>query len=110
MRSIPSVCSALLLILLLHVSSEILSQTTNSWKPGTDWGHWRLGHRTDPDFLTKNRLTVTFGSGAPNFEEVSRQEFDSAMEKAKSANRRFHDQGYIVLRYMTSSISGDSLS
>ena len=110
MRSIPSISSGLSLMLLLHVSSVALSQTTNSWKPSNDWGHWRLGHRADPDFLTKNRLTVTFGSGAPNFEEVSRREFDVAMEKAKAANRGFHDQGYIVLRYMTSSISGDSLS
>ena len=94
----------------LLAAGLIWGQTSGPWKPNTDWGHWRLGHRTDPDFLTTNRLTITFGSGAPNFEEVSRQEFDAGMAKAKAANQRFHEQGYLVLRYMSSSINGDSLS
>ena len=78
------------------------------WKPDTDWGHWRLGQRADVEFLKKNNMTVTFGSGAPNFEAVSRDEFDQEMEKAKAANRALHDQGYIVLRYLTSSLAGQT--
>ena len=78
------------------------------WKPSTDWAHWRLGHRTELDWLQKNRLTVTFGSGAPNFEQGTRAQFDAGMEKAKAANRDFHDKGYIVLRYLTSSLAGTS--
>jgi hypothetical protein len=69
-----------------------------------------LGHRAQPDFLEANRLTITFGDGAPNFEEVGRQEFEAGMAKARATNQRLHEQGYIVLRYMSSSINGDSLS
>lgn len=79
-----------------------------AWKPNTDWAHWRLGHKTDFKFLESNRLTVTFGSGAPNFEDVTRAQFDAGMEKAKAANRVFHDKGYIVLRYLSSSLNGES--
>jgi hypothetical protein len=78
------------------------------WKPSTDWAHWRLGHRTELDWLQKNRLTVTFGSGAPNFEQGTRAQFDAGLEKAKAANRDFHNKGYIVLRYLTSSLGGSS--
>jgi hypothetical protein len=99
--------SMVVLLVLLVCHGE---QATGPWKPSTDWGHWRLGHRTDSLFLTTNRLTITFGSGAPNFEEVSRQEFEAGMAKAKEVNQRFHEQGYLVLRYMSSSINGDSLS
>ncbi len=80
----------------------------DGWKPSTDWGHWRLGQRSNLDFLQRNRLTVTFGSGAPNFESVSRKEFDAGMEKAKAFNRSFHEKGYVVLRYMSSSLAGES--
>jgi hypothetical protein len=69
-----------------------------------------LGPRAQPDFLEANRLTITFGDGAPNFEEVGRQEFEAGMAKARATNQRLHEQGYIVLRYMSSSINGDSLS
>jgi len=86
------------------------AQAAGSWRPNTDWAHWRLGHRAQPEFLEANRLTITFGDGAPNFEEVSRQEFDAGMAKARATNQRLHEQGYIVLRYMSSSINGDSLS
>ena len=79
-------------------------------RPNTDWAHWRLGHRAQPEFLEANRLTITFGDGAPNFEEVGREEFDAGMARARSTNQRLHEQGYIVLRYMSSSINGDSLS
>jgi hypothetical protein len=78
------------------------------WKPSTDWAHWRLGHKTDSAFLEGNRLTITFGSGAPNFEDVSRERFVAEMEKAKAVNRAFHDKGYIVLRYLSSSLNGQS--
>jgi hypothetical protein len=85
----------------------VLGQEYSSvWTPDTDWGHWRLGQRADLEFLIKNKMTVTFGSGAPNFESVSRDEFNQQMEKAKAANRSLHDQGYIVLRYLTSSLAG----
>ncbi len=82
----------------------------DGWKPSTDWGHWRLGHRSNLDFLQQNRFTVTFGSGAPNFESANRSEFDAGMEKAKAFNSGFHEKGYIVLRYMSSSLAGQSES
>jgi len=41
------------------------------WKPDMDWGHWRLGQRSRLEFLKENRFTLTFGSGAPLFENVS---------------------------------------
>lgn len=93
-------------ILFLIISCGILSDT--SWKPNTDWGHWRLGHRSDFDFLEKNKFTVTFGSGAPNFENVSREEFEKEMEEAKQFNKTYHDSGYIVLRYLSTSLNGES--
>ena len=37
-------------------------------------------------FLEKNNMTVTFGSGAPNFGYVNRTEFDSLMTEAKKFN------------------------
>lgn len=86
------------------------AQAAGSWRPNADWAHWRLGPRAQPDFLEANRLTITFGDGAPNFEEVGRQEFEAGMAKARATNQRLHEQGYIVLRYMSSSINGDSLS
>lgn len=79
-----------------------------AWKPLADWGHWILGHRSNPEFLEKNHMTVTFGSGAPNFETVTRVKFDSLMNAAKAFNQRYHGQGYIVLRYLSTSLNGDS--
>jgi hypothetical protein len=95
---------ALLVMILLTLSC------TNSaeWKPSTDWGHWRLGHRSDEQFLQKNKMTVTFGSGAPNFDNVTRDEFDTAIKEAKEFNEKYHDNGYIVLRYLSTSLNGDS--
>ncbi len=80
------------------------------WEPNTDWGHWILGHKSDPEFLEKNNMTITFGSGAPNVDEVTRAEFDSLMEEAKKFNESYHDKGYIVLRYLSTSLNGDSES
>ncbi|MEX0681721.1 MAG: alpha-amylase family protein [Balneolales bacterium] len=80
------------------------------WEPVTEWGHWRLGHRSDIEFLEKNKLTLTFGSGAPNFEGVSREEFEQQSEEAREFNRRYNEMGYIVLRYMTSSMRGETES
>ncbi|HEX7069399.1 MAG TPA: beta-galactosidase trimerization domain-containing protein, partial [Rhodothermales bacterium] len=74
--------------------------------PRTDWGHWRLGHRNDPAFLEANRFTVTFAGGAPNFERVTREEFDAEVARAKEEVKRLQDAGYLVLRYMTSSVHG----
>jgi hypothetical protein len=91
---------------LLGIASFLSAQP--SWKPSTDWGHWRLGQKPDLEFLRANNLTVTFGSGAPNFENVSRQEFDAAMEKAKAVNASYHAKGYIVLRYLSTSLAGTS--
>jgi hypothetical protein len=96
------------LVIIPVVLSVAFGASPDEWKPSTDWGHWRLGHRSNLDFLQQNRLTVTFGSGAPNFESVSRSEFDAGMEKAKAINRGFHEKGYIVLRYMSSSLAGQS--
>lgn len=81
-----------------------------TWTPDTDWGHWRLGQKADLEFLKTNNMTITFGSGAPSFEDVTREEFNRGMEQAKTNNRALHDKGYIVLRYLTSSIHGRSTS
>ena len=78
------------------------------WKPSTDWGHWRLGQKADTSFLRKNHMTVTFGSGAPNFESVTRDVFDKAIAEAKVFNERFHDMGFIVLRYLSTSLNGET--
>ncbi|MCK5087417.1 MAG: beta-galactosidase trimerization domain-containing protein, partial [Melioribacteraceae bacterium] len=80
------------------------------WEPNTDWGHWILGHKSDPEFLEKNNMTITFGSGAPNVDEVTRAEFDSLMEEAKKFNESYHYKGYIVLRYLSTSLNGNSES
>ncbi|MFO7447879.1 MAG: hypothetical protein R6W90_16065 [Ignavibacteriaceae bacterium] len=80
------------------------------WEPNTDWGHWILGHKTDPEFLEKNNMTITFGSGAPNVDEVTRAQFDSLMKEAKKFNESYHDKGYIVLRYLSTSLNGNSES
>lgn len=104
MRSLPfQIAAAVVLLFSIAVA-------LNDWKPSTDWGHWRLGHKTDLEFLTKNNLTVTFGSGAPNFDAVTRAEFDEAMAKAKAFNKEYHDKGYIVLRYLSTSLNGKSES
>jgi hypothetical protein len=97
----------LLLILFL---SNCTSETKKEWQPNTDWGHWILGHRNNLEFLEKNHMTVTFGSGAPNFGYVSRAEFDSLLNEAKKFNQTYHDKGYIVLRYLSTSLNGDSES
>ncbi len=112
MQSSPANRRHLTLILLVLapvvVCAESRLKTQQPWKPSTDWGHWRLGHRTDLEFLEKNRFTITFGSGAPNFETITRTEFDAGMEKARAFNRSYHDKGYIVLRYLSSSLNGES--
>lgn len=95
----------------LGLSFPLLCQQAaeiSSWKPVVDWGHWILGHRNNPEFLEKNHMTVTFGSGAPNFETVTRAQFDSLMAAAKAFNQRYHEQGCIVLRYLSTSLNGDS--
>ena len=89
-------------------SAEEQGNASPRWQPNTDWGHWRLGHRTDHDFLEKNRFTVTFGPGAPSFETVTRAEFEEGIEKARAFNRDYHEKGYIVLRYLSSSLNGES--
>ena len=86
------------------------SETKKEWKPNTDWGHWILGHRSDLEFLEKNNMTVTFGSGAPDFGRASRAQFDSSMSEARIFNQSYHDKGYIVLRYLSTSLGGRSES
>jgi hypothetical protein len=93
-------------VLLLWVCSK--PAEAPAWKPLADWGHWILGHRSNLDFLQKNNMTVTFGSGAPNFEYVTRAKFDSLMDAAKAFNDSYHVKGYIVLRYLSTSLNGDS--
>lgn len=100
--------SRLLLIAISILTSAAFSQEGANHKLLVDWGHWRLGHKTDPEFLQKNHLTITFGSGAPNFETVTREEFNQAMAKAKAFNQEYHDQGYLVLRYLSTSLNGTS--
>ena len=77
-----------------------------AFKPIVDWGHWRLGQKADLEFLQKNHMTITFGSGAPNFEGITRTEFDQKIEEAKAFNKKMHDQGYIVLRYLSTALNG----
>lgn len=86
------------------------SKTSETWQPSTDWGHWRLGQKADLEFLKLNNMTVTFGSGAPNFENVGRQEFEQKMAEAKAFNKKYHDMGYVVLRYLSTSLNGESES
>jgi hypothetical protein len=86
------------------------SKTNETWKPNTEWGHWRLGQKADLEFLKQNNMTVTFGSGAPNFENVSREEFNQKMEEAKAFNKKYHELGYVVLRYLSTSLNGESES
>lgn len=93
--------------LLIFSCSE---KSQKEWKPNTDWGHWILGQKSDLEFLKKNNMTVTFGSGAPNVDEVTRAEFDSLMENAKKFNESYHNKGYIVLRYLSTSLNGNSES
>lgn len=100
--------SIFFLILSIFISN--FSHSQQEWKPNTDWGHWILGQRADLEFLQKNNMTVTFGSGAPNFDEVTREEFDAKMEEAKEFNKFYHDNGYIVLRYLSTSLNGNSNS
>ncbi len=80
------------------------------WTPDTDGGHWRLGQRADLSFLQANHMTVTFGAGAPRFEDVSREEFDRRLGEAKAANAKLHEQGYVALSYLTSSLNGSTAS
>lgn len=99
-----------MIILCVIVLFENISFAQQTWQPNTDWGHWILGHKSDLGFLEKNNMTVTFGSGAPNFDEVTRTEFDTKMAEAKKFNQSYHDKGYIVLRYLSTSLNGNSNS
>ncbi len=78
------------------------------WTPDTDWAHWRLGQRADLQFLQANHMTVTFGAGAPRFEDISREEFNRRLQEAKAANAKLHEQGYVALSYLTSSLNGST--
>ncbi|HOT95519.1 MAG TPA: beta-galactosidase trimerization domain-containing protein [bacterium] len=95
-----------ILILICTLTAMAAAQTAAPFIPLMDWGHWRLGQKADLDFLKKNHMTITFGSGAPNFETVSRAEFDQKMTEAKAFNQKYHDLGYIVLRYLSTSLNG----
>jgi hypothetical protein len=99
--------SSLVVVLILIVISNCL-YAQKDWVPTTDWGHWILGQKSDLEFLKKNNMTITFGSGAPNFDEVTRAEFDVKMDEAKKFNQFYHDKGYIVLRYLSTSLNGNS--
>lgn len=96
------------LIILLTLMCSGCKQPKESWKPNTNWGHWRFGHKSDKEFLENNKFTVTMGQGAPRFENTPREEFDQAMEKAKIFNKQYHDEGYILLGYISPSINGQS--
>ncbi len=96
------------LVVIILTSIALAQNHNDQWQPVVDWGHWRLGHRTAPEFLETNHLTITFGSGAPNFETVTRARFDSVLSEAKAFNQKYHDMGYIVLRYLSTSLNGRS--
>jgi hypothetical protein len=74
----------------------------------TDWGRWRLGHQNDLQFLEANRFTVTFAGGAPHFERATRAEYDAEVASAIEQTQFYRDRGYLILRYMTSSVHGTS--
>jgi hypothetical protein len=94
-------------VLILFVGAALVhGQSAAGFEPLMDWGHWRLGQKADLEFLKKNNMTITFGSGAPNFETVSRAEFDKQMAEAKAFNKKYHDLGYTVLRYLSTSLNG----
>ncbi len=94
------------LIFLLTCISN--GQEKNNWQPLADWGHWRLGQKADLEFLARNHMTITFGSGAPNFESMPREEFEKKISEAKVFNQNYHDKGYIVLRYLSTSLNGET--
>jgi hypothetical protein len=96
----------LICLLTAVVASCALAQL--AFKPNMDWSHWRLGHRTELDWLKVNNLTITFGGGAPNFETVNRKQYNDGMEKAREFNRSYHEKGYIVLRYVTTALGGNT--
>ena len=85
MRSKPLIRYALLVVTTLMVT--FAQEKPGTWTPDTDWGHWRLGQKADLEFLKTNNMTITFGSGAPSFEDVTREEFNRGMEQAKANNR-----------------------
>jgi len=98
------------LIFLLLILFCSCTRVNHEWQPNTDWGHWRLGQKAELAFLKQNNMTITFGSGAPNFENVTRAEFDQKMAEAKAFNQKYHDLGYVVLRYLSTSLNGESES
>jgi hypothetical protein len=53
LRSREAQTIPLILCVILAATSAIAQQP---WKPSTDWGHWRLGHRAELSFLIKNNL------------------------------------------------------
>jgi len=110
MNKLKTLLTRTFILLLTFFSLQDFSFAQQEWKPNTDWGHWILGQKADLEFLKKNNMTVTFGSGAPNFDEVTRKEFDSKMEEAKQFNKFYHENGYIVLRYLSTSLNGNSIS
>lgn len=110
MKQFKTALTKIFVIQLAFILLQDLSIAQQEWKPNTDWGHWILGQKADLEFLKKNNMTVTFGSGAPNFDEVSREEFDAKMEESKKFNKFYHDNGYIVLRYLSTSLNGNSNS
>ncbi len=101
MRKFPAALFIFALVLLAQGQHQV-------WTPDTDWAHWRLGQRADLQFLQTNHMTITFGEGAPRFEDVSREEFNRRMEEAKAANAKLHEQGYVALSYLTSSLQGST--
>ena len=110
MKQLKTMLINIFVIQLIFLSLQDFSIAQQEWKPNTDWGHWILGQKADLEFLQKNNMTVTFGSGAPNFDEVTREEFDIKMGEAKKFNKSYHDNGYIVLRYLSTSLNGNSNS
>ena len=95
-------------VLILLLTCISFGQDKSNWEPLADWGHWRLGQKADLEFLKKNNMTITFGSGAPNFESVTREEFDKKIAEARVFNQNYHDKGYIVLRYLSTSLNGET--
>ncbi|MBZ5596664.1 MAG: beta-galactosidase trimerization domain-containing protein [Acidobacteriia bacterium] len=104
-------CTGKRIITLAAISIAVVAGCAlaqQAFKPNMDWAHWRLGHHAELEFLKPNNLTVTFGTGAPNFETISRKEYDERVAKEREFNKRYHEMGYIVLSYVTTALGGST--
>ena len=108
MRSRLLVRYALLIVTALLVT--FAQEKPGTWKPDTDWGHWRLGQKADLEFLKTNNDDRHIRERSAQLRRCDSRRIQSGDEQAKATNGALHDKGFIVLRYLTSSIHGRSAS